>query len=197
MSDQLPGGAPAFEEPDFSKFAGAEATEDVDVEDEFDDDDVDDVDDEDEGSVDAEVDDGADDEDLGDDELDDELDDDDEDDDEDEADVDANSAYAEDDGGGISDTGTSRQLEPDGNASEGGAGRAVLEHVARSIVDEKDSVVIETKQVRGQLRFYLHVAPGDMGRIIGRRGRTAQAVRTLVRAAAASEGQDIFVEIVD
>ena len=73
----------------------------------------------------------------------------------------------------------------------------MLEHVARSIVDEKDSVVIETKQVRGQLRFYLHVAPGDMGRIIGRRGRTAQAVRTLVRAAAASEGQDVFVEIVD
>jgi hypothetical protein len=183
MSDQLPGDGPAFEEPDFSKFSGAEDAQDLDVEEEFDDDDE--VDDETD-----EVDDEADD-----DETDDEADDEARDDD------DANSADADDDGAartrGVSDVGVGRQLEPDGNASEGGAGRAVLEHVARSIVDEKDSVVIETKQVRGQLRFYLHVAPGDMGRIIGRRGRTAQAVRTLVRAAAASEGQDVFVEIVD
>ena len=179
MSDQLPGDGPAFEEPDFSKFSGAEDAQDLDVEEEFDDDD----------EADDEADDQVDDE--ADDEVDDEARDDD----------DANSADADDDGAartrGVSDVGVGRQLEPDGNASEGGAGRAVLEHVARSIVDEKDSVVIETKQVRGQLRFYLHVAPGDMGRIIGRRGRTAQAVRTLVRAAAASEGQDVFVEIVD
>ncbi len=87
--------------------------------------------------------------------------------------------------------------EADGNARAGGSAAAVLEHVATAIVDEKDSVVVESKQVRGQLRLYLHVAPGDMGRIIGRRGRTAQAVRTLVRAAAAAEGQDVFVDIVD
>ena len=85
----------------------------------------------------------------------------------------------------------------DGNTAEGGTAASVLEHVAASIVDDTESVVVETKQVRGQLRLYLHVAPGDMGRIIGRRGRTAQAVRTLVRAAAAAEGHDAFVEIVD
>ncbi len=185
MSDQLPGDGPAFEEPDFSKFSGAEDAQDLDVEEEFDDDD----------EVDDETDEADEADEADDDETDDEADDEARDDD------DANSADADDDGAartrGVSDVGVGRQLEPDGNASEGGAGRAVLEHVARSIVDEKDSVVIETKQVRGQLRFYLHVAPGDMGRIIGRRGRTAQAVRTLVRAAAASEGQDVFVEIVD
>ena len=83
------------------------------------------------------------------------------------------------------------------NAAEGGRARAVLELVARSIVDEKDAVAVEARRERGRLRLYLHVAPSDMGRIIGRRGRTAQALRTLVRAAAATEGDDTFVEIVD
>ncbi|HLI43269.1 MAG TPA: KH domain-containing protein [Acidimicrobiales bacterium] len=73
----------------------------------------------------------------------------------------------------------------------------VLDHLARSIVDDKDAVVIEARESRGQLRLDLHVAPPDMGRIIGRRGRTAQALRTLVRAAAAADGRDAFVDIVD
>ena len=50
---------------------------------------------------------------------------------------------------------------------------------------------------RGGVRLSLHVAQGDMGRIIGRRGRTAQALRTLVRAAAARDGQEASVDIVD
>ena len=50
---------------------------------------------------------------------------------------------------------------------------------------------------RSGLRFTVRVAQGDMGRLIGRRGRTAQALRTLVRAAAASEGTDATVDIVD
>lgn len=87
--------------------------------------------------------------------------------------------------------------ETDGNLAEGGRAKAVLEHVASSIVDDKDAVSVECRQVRGQLRLYLHVAPSDMGRMIGRRGRTAHALRTLVRAAAATEGRDAFVEIVD
>lgn len=85
----------------------------------------------------------------------------------------------------------------EGNAAEGGAARAVLEHIAGHLVDDKESVLVETREQRGQLRLYLHVAPSDMGRVIGRRGRTAQALRALVRAAAASEGGDAFVEIVD
>jgi predicted RNA-binding protein YlqC (UPF0109 family) len=94
------------------------------------------------------------------------------------------------------------EAEPDGNSVDvnvSGTSRAlsVLEHIAVSIVDDKDAVTVESKEVRGQDRLYLHVAPSDMGRIIGRRGRTAQAVRTLVRAAAAGEGNDVFVEIVD
>lgn len=86
---------------------------------------------------------------------------------------------------------------PDGNAAPGGAAASVLGFVATSIAEDKEAVVVETESARGQLRLRLHVAPADMGRVIGRRGRTAQAVRTLVRAAAASEGQDVFVDIVD
>ncbi len=86
---------------------------------------------------------------------------------------------------------------PAGNAISGGAARAVLEHVARSIVDEPDAVAVEVSERRGRVDLSLHVAPSDMGRIIGKRGRVAQALRTIVRAAAASEGTDASVDIVD
>ena len=84
-----------------------------------------------------------------------------------------------------------------GNAAAGGAALAVLAHVATSLVDDEDSVRIEVAEGRSGLKLSLHVAPPDMGRVIGRRGRTAQAIRTLVRAAAASEGTDASVDIVD
>ena len=69
--------------------------------------------------------------------------------------------------------------------------------LARSIVDEPEAVVIETGEARGTQRLSLHVAPGDMGRVIGKRGRVAQAIRTVVRAAAARDGADASVDIVD
>lgn len=84
-----------------------------------------------------------------------------------------------------------------GNRVEGGTARSVLEHVARSIVDDPDGVSIEVAETHAGVRLSLHVAQGDMGRIIGRRGRTAQALRTLVRAAAARDGQEASVDIVD
>ena len=83
------------------------------------------------------------------------------------------------------------------NRLAGGAARAVLQHVARTLVEDPDSLVVEMTEGRSGLRFSVRVAQGDMGRLIGRRGRTAQALRTLVRAAAASEGTDASVDIVD
>ncbi|MFN2505838.1 MAG: KH domain-containing protein [Acidimicrobiales bacterium] len=85
----------------------------------------------------------------------------------------------------------------DGNRVVGALPRAVLEYLARSIVDDPESVVIEAEEGRRALTLRLHVAPGDMGRIIGRRGRVAQAIRTVVRAAGAREGVDAIVDIVD
>ena len=87
--------------------------------------------------------------------------------------------------------------EVDGNRIEGGVARAVLEYLARSIVDDAESVVVDVEQRRGSTTLRLHVAPADMGRVIGRRGRVAQAIRTVVRAAGASEGVNAEVDIVD
>ena len=79
---------------------------------------------------------------------------------------------------------------------DGGTALAVLTYLARSLSNDPDSVVIETEQRRGGLRLNLHVAPDDMGRVIGRRGRTAQAIRTLVNVAGAKDGVQASVDIV-
>jgi predicted RNA-binding protein YlqC (UPF0109 family) len=85
----------------------------------------------------------------------------------------------------------------DPNRSEAALASAVLEHVATSLADEPDAVSVET-DVRGRrASLRLHVAQPDMGRVIGRRGRTAQAIRALVAAAGAREGLTTSVDIVD
>jgi uncharacterized protein len=81
--------------------------------------------------------------------------------------------------------------------TDGGTALAVLTYLARSLSNDPDSVVIETEERRGGLRLNLHVAPDDMGRVIGRRGRTAQAIRTLVNVAGAKDGVQASVDIVD
>ena len=80
---------------------------------------------------------------------------------------------------------------------DGGTPLAVLTYLARSLSNDPDSVVIETEERRGGVRLNLHVAPDDMGRVIGRRGRTAQAIRTLVNVAGAKDGVQASVDIVD
>ena len=92
------------------------------------------------------------------------------------------------------------EIEGEGNrndAADGGAAGAVLEFVAKSIVDDADAVRIETDRDRRGLTLRLHVAPDDMGKVIGRRGRVAQSIRTLVRATGAKEGAEVNVDIVD
>ncbi len=86
--------------------------------------------------------------------------------------------------------------EPD-EAINGGTPLAVLTYLARSLSNDPDAVVIDTEERRGGLRLSLHVAPDDMGRVIGRRGRTAQAIRTLVNVAGAKDGVQASVDIVD
>ena len=87
--------------------------------------------------------------------------------------------------------------EGDANQVEGGTAKRVLEYVARQIVDDPDSVVVEQEADRRGVNLRLHVAPDDMGKIIGKRGRVAQAVRQVVRAAGAREGVEAAVDIVD
>jgi len=85
----------------------------------------------------------------------------------------------------------------DANRVVGGLSRSVLTYLAKSIVEDPDAVVIETEERRNSVILRLHVAPSDMGRVIGRRGRVAQAIRSVVRAAGAKEGVDATVDIVD
>ncbi len=148
------------------------------ADDELEDDEEDDEDDLDEDGEDGELED-----DLDEDELEDA-----EEDDEDDLDEDDGPAVA-----GRREAGSGAH----GNVAPGGAARAVLEHVARSIVDEPDAVAVDVSEGRSGAKLSLHVDPSDMGRIIGKRGRVAQAIRVLVRAAAASEGTDASVDIVD
>ena len=82
----------------------------------------------------------------------------------------------------------------DGNRLEGALPRSVLEYLARSIVDDPEAVVVEADEGRGRVELRLHVAPNDMGRVIGRRGRVAQAIRTLVRVAGSQDGVETEVD---
>ena len=74
---------------------------------------------------------------------------------------------------------------------------AVLQHIVRSIVDNPDAVQVEGAQGRNRVRLEVKVGPGDLGRVIGRRGRTAQSIRTIVRAAATRDGVDVDVDFAD
>jgi predicted RNA-binding protein YlqC (UPF0109 family) len=85
-----------------------------------------------------------------------------------------------------------------GNRIPGGTARAVLDYIARSLAGAPDAVLIDTDDSSGRaIRFRIHVAAGDMGRLIGRRGRVAQAIRTLVRVAGARDGVETNVEFMD
>ena len=103
-----------------------------------------------------------------------------------ESDIDAETA---------ADTGAASGAEP----SAGGAAlaSAVLEHIARSLVETADGVRVEVVEGNPRTQLNLYVADGDMGWIIGKRGRTASAIRTVTRAAAARDGLAIDVEFID
>jgi uncharacterized protein len=90
------------------------------------------------------------------------------------------------------------EIGAEGNRIIGGIPKGVLEYVARNIVDEPDGVFIETSERRnGEVELRLHVSPSDMGKVIGRRGRVAQALRQVVAAAGTREGVRASLDIVD
>ena len=74
---------------------------------------------------------------------------------------------------------------------------AVLTHVVRSIVDDPEAVKVEGFADDDKIVLEVRVGEGDLGRVIGRRGRTAMSIRTVVRAAAERDGVDVDVDFVD
>jgi predicted RNA-binding protein YlqC (UPF0109 family) len=100
----------------------------------------------------------------------------------------------DDDGGDDEDV----EIGAEGNRIVGGLPKGVLEYVARNIVDDPDGVFVETSERRGgDVELRLHVSPADMGKVIGRRGRVAQALRQVVAAAGTKEGVRASLDIVD
>ena len=75
--------------------------------------------------------------------------------------------------------------------------RAVVEVVARALVDRPSDVNVAVNERRGMMVLELSTAPGDMGKIIGRQGRTAAALRTLVALAAEKQGKRVQLDIKD
>ena len=74
--------------------------------------------------------------------------------------------------------------------------KEIVEVIAKSLVDEPESVVVDEKEAEGQTVLELHVAKGDMGKVIGKQGRIAKAIRTVVKAAATRENKKVTVEII-
>jgi predicted RNA-binding protein YlqC (UPF0109 family) len=74
--------------------------------------------------------------------------------------------------------------------------KAFLEYVARSLVDDPDAVVVEMTEADDEVTLTLKVGEGDMGRIIGRDGRIANAIRSLLRVMGARDGRHVELEIV-
>jgi predicted RNA-binding protein YlqC (UPF0109 family) len=75
--------------------------------------------------------------------------------------------------------------------------RKLIEYVAQSLVDNPAAVQVrEVRNDRNALILELHVAPEDFGKVIGRQGRVAKAMRTLLRAGGAREGRHTSLEIV-
>ena len=73
--------------------------------------------------------------------------------------------------------------------------KGLLEVMAKSLVDNPDEVVVTEKETEKGLVLELKVAPSDMGKVIGKQGRIAKAIRSVVKAAASRENKQVSVEI--
>ncbi len=74
--------------------------------------------------------------------------------------------------------------------------KEVVEVLAKALVDNPDEVVVTEKTEGKSIVIELHVAPSDMGKVIGKQGRIAKAIRTVVKAASSKDNTRVDVEIV-
>ena len=81
--------------------------------------------------------------------------------------------------------------------SDGSGVRAVVEVLARALTDRPDEVHVLESQHKSTTLVELYVAPGDLGKVIGKQGRTAAALRTLASTAGEREGKTVTLEIRD
>lgn len=72
--------------------------------------------------------------------------------------------------------------------------KQLVEILVRSLVDHPDQVVVEQEETARSVTLTVHVAPDDLGKVIGRQGRVARAIRTVVKSAAVRDGRRVHVE---
>ncbi len=72
----------------------------------------------------------------------------------------------------------------------------LVEVIAKALVDNPDEVTVTEKESGKNLTIELHVAPSDMGKVIGKQGRIAKAIRTVVKAAALEDNKKVDVDII-
>ena len=89
------------------------------------------------------------------------------------------------------------EIAGEGNRVKGARAQTVVELVARRLVDDPDGVFIDATERSDNVAILIHTSPGDLGRIIGKRGRVIQALRQVGRAAGATEGVRVTVEVAE
>jgi len=85
----------------------------------------------------------------------------------------------------------------DPNRAAAPTATAVLTHCVREIVDDAESVRVEVDDSGSRIVLNVYVGPGDLGRVIGKRGRIARDIRRVTRAAAVKDGVEVDIEFVD
>ncbi len=73
----------------------------------------------------------------------------------------------------------------------------LLLYIAQNLVDNPDEVTVAEKEAKTETVYELHVADGDMGKVIGRQGKVAGEIRKLMRSVAQRQGKRISIDIVD
>jgi len=124
--------------------------------------------------------------------ADDTIEDDDFDDDDDDFDDDDDDFEDDDDGVNSAD-----EIGAEGNRITGARAKTVIELVARQLVDDPDGVFVDATERSNNVAILIHTSPGDLGRIIGKRGRVIQALRQVGRAAGSADGVKVTVEVAE
>ena len=75
--------------------------------------------------------------------------------------------------------------------------KELVEYLVKALVEHPEQVSVEVNDEPAGLTLHLHVAPGDLGRVIGKQGRTARAIRTLLHAMAARIQRRVTLQIVE
>ncbi len=75
--------------------------------------------------------------------------------------------------------------------------KELIEYIARSLVDKPEEVEVNVKSMGNKVNLELNVAKEDMGRVIGKSGKVANAIRLLLRVAASSEGKQANLDVVE